>query len=293
MAKVRKRSARELGRDGQGDLFDALVPTEVYDRDKVLQRVQRLVACFKSGLLGGDLMPEDQNPGLGPSSKENFLYFTLPMALNYQRDSYALWRAARKTYEDESTRFVFSPRMALLQGREDVKNALQRHKVALQPNKHTDTWIRLSETFEKHFAGDVRQLFIAAHWRVDEIKKIVQMDLKKEFPYLSGEKICNYWLYVIEQYADATYRGREHITVAPDTHVMQASLRLGLAIDDAGPNDVRVIVSKAWRELLTGTDLLPIDVHTPLWLWSRAGFPLRDEIMSGGPGGPHIRGQRI
>ena len=28
-------------------------------------------------------MPEDANPGLENSSLENYLYFTLPMALNY------------------------------------------------------------------------------------------------------------------------------------------------------------------------------------------------------------------
>lgn len=38
-------------------------------------------------------MPEDENPALDKSSKENYLYFTLPMALNDQRNSYMLWNA--------------------------------------------------------------------------------------------------------------------------------------------------------------------------------------------------------
>lgn len=40
---------------------------------------------------GMDKMPEDENPALDKSTKENYLYFTLPMALNYQRNSYMLW----------------------------------------------------------------------------------------------------------------------------------------------------------------------------------------------------------
>ena len=33
-------------------------------------------------------MPEDENPSLKIDSLENYLYFTLPMSLNYQRNSY-------------------------------------------------------------------------------------------------------------------------------------------------------------------------------------------------------------
>lgn len=45
---------------------------------------------WKEGKLGGEFMPEDSNPNLSKASNENFLYFTLPMVLNYQRNSYKL-----------------------------------------------------------------------------------------------------------------------------------------------------------------------------------------------------------
>jgi len=32
------------------------------------------------------------------------------------------------------------------------------------------------------------------------------------------------------------------------------------------------VVAERWKTLLEGTELDPIDVHTPLWLWSRSGF---------------------
>lgn len=28
----------------------------------------------------------------------------------------------------------------------------------------------------------------------------------------------------------------------------------------------------AWEKALSGTELAPIDIHTPLWLWRRSGF---------------------
>ena len=31
-------------------------------------------------------------------------------------------------------------------------------------------------------------------------------------------------------------------------------------------------LTERWKALLTGTDIAPIDVHTPMWLWSRGKF---------------------
>jgi hypothetical protein len=49
----------------------------------VLDKVYKLIDLHKSGLLGGEVMPEDENPGLDITTAENYIYFTLPMALNY------------------------------------------------------------------------------------------------------------------------------------------------------------------------------------------------------------------
>ena len=64
------------------------------------------------------------------------------------------------------------------------------------------------------------------------------------------------------------------ITVAPDTHVCKASLQLGL-IDQKEylSSNVQTVVAERWREVFEGTNHRCIDIHTPLWLWSRAGFP--------------------
>ena len=65
------------------------------------------------GSLGGEVMPEDANPHLDKSLVENYLYFTLPMALNYQRNSYKLWESALNTYNDKETNFVFNPNICI------------------------------------------------------------------------------------------------------------------------------------------------------------------------------------
>lgn len=104
-------------------------------RDVILKDVEILIKMWKDGLLGGEIMPEDANPHLEKGSLENYLYFTLPMALNYQRNSYTLWESANKTYSDPDTNFVFNPHEVLNKSFEDVQSALIKYKIALQKNK--------------------------------------------------------------------------------------------------------------------------------------------------------------
>lgn len=77
------------------------------NKEEILNCVEKLVQMHKKGLLGGEVMPEDSNPNLEKNSIENYNYFTLPMALNYQRNSYKLWESANKTWKDKETQFVF------------------------------------------------------------------------------------------------------------------------------------------------------------------------------------------
>lgn len=242
-------------------------------KEEILSKVEKLRLLYQEGKLGGEVMPEDSNPHFEPSSLENYLYFTLPMALNYQRNSYTLWESALKTYMDLETRFVFDPKICLEKSFEEVQYALTKYKVALQKNKQTEIWLKLCETFVTLFDGDIRKLFDSFDNDVDKIRSFIQKENKAMFPYLSGTKICNYWLYVIWQYTDREYQNIEHLTVAPDTHVCKATLKLGLIQEEEFmSNRVQEIVIERWNELFEGTEYKPIDIHTALWLWSRNGF---------------------
>jgi len=243
------------------------------NKKELLKKVDILYQMYKEGSLGGEHMPEDANPKLSKDSKENYLYFTLPMALNYQRNSYTLWESANKTYNDEETRFVFNPRVCLEKSFEEVQYALTKHKVALQKQKQTEIWLSLCNTFVELYDGDIRMLFDRLDNDVDIIRDFIQKQNKKKFPYLSGTKICNYWLYVIWEYTDRKYKNIENLTVAPDTHVVKATNKLGLITkEELNKSDVQLIVIDRWNELFKGTKYKPIDIHTPLWLCSRNGF---------------------
>ena len=242
-------------------------------KEEILKKVELLLQYYKEGKLGGEIMPEDKNPYLPLDSLENYLYFTLPMALNYQRNSYKLWESALNTYKDEETTFVFNPKECLKKPFSEVQKALTKYKVALQKEKQTEIWLSLCETFVTLFDGDIRKLFVQLGNDVNKIRDFIQKENKKRFPYLSGTKICNYWLYVIWQYTDRKYKNIECLTVAPDTHVCRSTYKLGLITEEEyHASNVQEITIKRWQELLKNSSYKPIDVHTPLWLWSRNGF---------------------
>jgi len=226
----------------------------------------------RGGKLGGEKMPEDENPHLDVHSRENYLYFTLPMALNYQRNSYKLWESAKQTYQDEATADCFLPECTVKMPIEQLRECLLKYKVALQPNKQPVIWQTLCTTIHKQFDNDIRNLFIKEGFSVLRIKNYINSN-KAEFPYLGGKKILNYWLYVMEQYTDVEFIDRENITIAPDTHIIQASHRLGIVSEaELLQSNIQDIVSERWQSILSGTGYCPIDVHTPLWLWSRDKF---------------------
>lgn len=146
------------------------------DNDSILKIVDKLISMYESGELGGEIMPEDANPQFEKSSNENYLYFTLPMALNYQRNSYTLWENALKTYNDETTRFVFNPKLCLEKSFEEVQYALTKYKIALQKQKQTEIWLSLCNTFVELYDGDIRKLFESLDNDVDKIRNFIQKE---------------------------------------------------------------------------------------------------------------------
>lgn len=105
--------------------------------NEILKNIDKLVNMYKKGLLGGEVMPEDSNPNLSKETIENYNYYTLPMALNYQRNSYKLWESANQTWNDKETNFIFDTKQVSKSSFEQVQKALVKYKVALQQNKQT------------------------------------------------------------------------------------------------------------------------------------------------------------
>ena len=76
-------------------------------KEKIISKCRILLDAYQSGKLGYMKMPEDSNPNFSEDENEvRLVYFTLPMSLNYQRDSYKLWESVLKTFNDPETKIV-------------------------------------------------------------------------------------------------------------------------------------------------------------------------------------------
>ncbi len=238
----------------------------------LIKNCKSLLEAFKTGKLGQTVMPEDSNPGFSDLDVEKRIaYFTLPMALNYQRDSYKLWEAALKTYKDPETNFVFDVVKVAKASEDEVRTALMKYKVALQPNKHVNTWRTIAKTIANNW-GSFTKFFESTQNDFINLKQTVKIDHKKGFPYLSGPKIFNYWSFIISTYGKVPLSNRDYIEIAPDTHITQCSVKLGVITPEEAVGLTKDAISERWRNLLKGSGIDPIDMHSPLWFWSRNGF---------------------
>lgn len=194
----------------QARLAESLRPATCTE---VLLAVMRLLYYYVEGTLGREPMPEVYNPGLSPSSKEHYHYFTMPMALNYRRSSYQMWKAALKTFFDPETRFVFAPEQVVSSSADRLRYALRKYGLALLPEQHTKIWRKISYTITKYYGADIRNLFQKHGNSIPGILREVRYIHKQDFPYLSGDKIANYWLYVMWQYVEPELSGKRSLSV--------------------------------------------------------------------------------
>ncbi len=230
------------------------------------------MAAYKQWDLWYMKMPEDENPWFWPNENEfRLAYFTLPMALNYQRNSYALREAALKTYNDASTKDVFEVQKVNSMDDEELREKLLKHKVALQPNKHIQTRKKISHTIAEQ-RGSIENMFTTLDNDFLKVQQTIQHDKKPWFPYLSWPKIFHYRSFIIQEYGDIKLKNVEYIEIAPYTHITKCSVKLWIITQEEVEKISKDELSKRRREALQWSWINPIEMHPPLWFWSRNNF---------------------
>jgi hypothetical protein len=244
-------------------------------KEEIISKCKILLDAYNLGKLGYMKMPEDSCPDFSKEDKEVCLvYFTLPMSLNYQRNSYKLWESALKTFNDAETKKIFDVKYSANIDEEQLRSYLIKYKIALQPNKHIATWQKISKTISENW-GTIGNLLKFAEFDFLKLKEVVQKQFKKGFPYISGPKIFNYWSFIIQEYCKVKLKNSEFIEIAPDTHITKCSVILGVISKKESECLAKEKISEIWRELLKGTGINPIDMHAPLWFWSRNNFQFK------------------
>ena len=232
----------------------------------VLKKVNRLIDLWESGQIPR-MHKHEVHPDVSKGSRERYLYFTLPTSLNFQRQSSSMWSSALATWEDSETNYLFFPEKVVRVDYLKIQSDLRKHKLSLQVNKHTDIWVRLCKSFNDHWEDDPRKLIVHHQSCTTRIITYLQGN-KTEFPYLNGNKMSNYWLYILDSYTDIQLRNKHKLSIIPDTHIQQCSMHLGLTTKADKPD----AVASAWFELLQGQEIAPVSLHPVLWNWSRNKF---------------------
>ena len=179
-----------------------------------------------------------------------------------------------KTFNDSKTKIVFDIKSSANLSEDKLRENLMKYKIALQPNKHIATWQKISKTISENW-GSISNLLKSADYDFLKLKEIVQKQFKKGFPYLSGPKIFNYWSFIIQEYGKIKLKNSEFIEIAPDTHITKCSVILEVITKEESESLTKEKISERWREILHGTEINPIDMHPPLWFWSRNNFQFR------------------
>jgi hypothetical protein len=234
-----------------------------------------IVSAFREGRLGPDVVPEDDEPAY-INEGDRWAFLALVTSVNYRRNSASLWRSAKAAYEDSATRWIFDVAQVTTADREVLLRTLTSTGVAIQPTRQVPGWRAIAESVHEQWGSF--QTLVNDHASFHELRRTVQVDYRKGFPYLSGPKLFNYWNYTMMRKGMTSFPDANLIDVAVDSHVMKSSVQLGLPAAISGAP--APAVASEWRDILAESWLVPTDLTVPLWIWSRANFEPSVDALS-------------
>jgi hypothetical protein len=199
----------------------------------------------------------------------------LTLSINYQRVATSLWTSARLTWEDESIRWVFLPEELRKKTKENLIIALGKHGLSQKRNQDANIWWTVSNSFLDKFEGDPRKLLELCHYDAVEIYNQMRTTYKKDFPFLSGNKILLLWIRGLKDATNLDLINLEKVRIPIDIHTARATLTTGCLVGNFESNFNEFVseAQHAWEESCKKKDskYYPLQLDEPLWNLSRLG----------------------
>ena len=243
--------------------------------------IQRLLQWYKkrTGIFSGTGLPETVLPeGVQPGSDEHIMFITMCSTLDYSRNADALWDAGRKTWADESTRWVFFPHQVEKKTFDDLKKDLHKYRLSQRWEKQDPgDWQRVSLSFLKLFDGSPRNMlekFDFDALKISKYMKIKKLEKKDAFPILRGDKINSMWIRILHDEVGINFKKNyEKIHLPIDIHVMRATFTTGCLVGKySGSFDsTKGMAINAWAEVCEDLSLNQLDLDEALFNLSREG----------------------
>jgi len=137
----------------------------------------------RTGVFAGAELPEAKPPDVqGISDYERIMFYTLTVSIDYQRSAKTLWDAARKTMEDEKTRWVFYPKSVSEKTLEELIHTLSQYKLSKKQNKDAKIWRTICLSLLELFEGDPRKLFEKYDYDALQIFNAMRSQYGKKIP---------------------------------------------------------------------------------------------------------------
>ena len=242
--------------------------------------IQRLLQWYKkrTGIFSHAALPETIQPkGVVRESYEHVMFITLGVSLDYQRSANDLWDAARKTWEDKNTRWVFSPNLVAQKTMEDLVKDLQIYRLSKKMNKDAKIWRTVSLSFLELFDGDPRNMFKKFDFDALEIFNAMKNTYGKQFPYLAGStgtgKILSLWIRMMHDEAKIDFKNLNKVPMPMDIHTVRATITTGCIVGDFNGSfsELTGLAKNAWFDACENSSSYPLDLDEPLWNLSRYG----------------------
>jgi hypothetical protein len=204
---------------------------------------------FGHNVRSADLLPS----GIRRGPYEHLMFYTLVISIDYQRNSAQLWNAAKKTFEDEGTRWLFIPKELLNKSFNEIKSAMKVHRLAKKPNQDAKIWYTVSKSFFEIYDSDPMNLIKECEYDAWKLfNKKFDLGFKRRFPFLSGNKIFPLWIRLLHDYVGIDFKNLDKIPIPIDTHVVRATFTTGCltgryigTISDIAPK-----IDEAWKKVL-------------------------------------------
>jgi len=234
---------------------------------KKAQRIgERLIDHFynKKGFFKNTPMPEYVLPrNLKEGTKEHALYLTYVISIDYMTDAEKLWKKARGMYELYPERFTPKKILEVSQG--TVESYTKKLGARFHKNG-AKTWKTISKILLKKYDGDPRNI-TPKPIDIAEAKNRL-----KEFPYLRGNKLSNFYIRVMGETGLFQLTNLNELDIPVDKQVARFTIYSGVLkllskqfVGCAQDEPLRGLIEEAWRNAAKQLKTSPWKLDEPIW----------------------------
>ncbi|HWQ67516.1 MAG TPA: hypothetical protein VN372_11700 [Methanospirillum sp.] len=202
------------------------------------KRAFEIVQNLPEGISRSDIFTFKEKPDYSPphgvkqGSLEHVIFLTLTLTIDTGCDSPALWNSARKAYEGENTRYLFSPVSLYEDDADQILYDLRNLGLCGSKNKNSEIWKNAGTFLFQKWGGDPRNFLRSCEWDAKEIlNRIIPARYLEvyDFYHFISDKKGQLWLSLLKgEVGLDQIKNLDNVPLITDIHVVRASIALGI-----------------------------------------------------------------